>query len=599
MKKTIKLLSVFLAALMIFESGFTALAATKVKSKYTNLTYTHQTKFDGYDISYGIDVSQHNGTINFKKVKADGIDYVFVRVGYTGYTKSKFSLNYDTMYKTYIKDAIAAGLDVGVYWYSQALTTNEAVQEASRLLKAISSYNITMPVVFDYEFADTSAGRLDSAKLSKAKMTANALAFLDTVSAAGYEGCIYASENFFKNHLNAGDISSLYTVWLANYSTKTSYTGDYEYWQHTSKGKVSGISGNVDVNFRYTGDVRDIENQIYTGQPVCPEPSVDFDGNAVVKDIDYSLVYSNNIKYGYATVDAVGIGAYAGYTQRYRFKIVPDKVKGLKYISDTKTSLTYKWDTVPGASSYRIYITNNTNGNVFTKTVSTNKATLSNLTSGNQYTVKISAGGKNSAGELVWGTYSNSDTRITQGSEVTGLKVKSRSTSAVRITWNKLAECEMYVVYIYNEISKKYEEIARVLPNTNNYKVAGLKAGKTYKFRVSAIRNGVEGKKSSWLKAAVKPTKVKVKSAKSSSKRKITVKWSYTNCTGYQVQWSTKKNFSSNYKTVNVSSANSLSKTLTTARSKTKYYVRVRPYTKANGVKVYGAWTSAKAVYVK
>lgn len=599
MTKVIKSLSFILAVIIMLQSGFSAMAAAKEKSKYTNLTYTHQSRFDGYDISYGIDVSQHNGNINFNKVAADGIDYVFVRVGYTGYTKSKFSLNYDTKYKTYIKNALAAGLDVGVYWYSQALNTTEAVKEATKLLKAISAYDITMPVVFDYEFAGTKSGRLDSAKLSKAKMTANALAFLDTVASAGYEPCIYASENFFKEHLNADEISSLYTVWLANYSTKTSYSGDYEYWQHTSKGRVSGISGNVDINFRYVDDVYELADQVYAGQPVCPEPEVIFNGNIAVKDVDYTLSYTDNDRFGYGTVTATGIGAYAGYTQKFRFKIVPGKADGLTFVSSTNTSLTYTWNKPAGATKFRVYVTNDTTGNVFTKTVNTNKATLSNLTHGNEYTIKVAAGGKNTDGDVVWGVYSDAVQNAAGSGGVTGLRVRSRNTSAVRITWNKVTGSEMYVVYIYNKNSGKYEEIARVLPNKTNYKISGLNAGETYKFRVSAIKNGVEGKKSTWLKAAVKPEKVKTKSAKSTSKRKITVKWSHTECTGYQVQWSTKKSFSSNYKTVNVNSDNKLSKTIKTARSRTKYYVRVRPYTKANGQKIYGAWSTVKAVYVK
>lgn len=598
MKKAIKIVSVILCMLIAFESSVTAMAATNLKSKYTNKTYTHQTKFDGLDISYGIDVSQHNGDINFNKVKADGIDFAFVRVGYTGYTKSSFSLNYDKMFRTYIPEAIDAGLNVGVYWYSQALTTAEAVAEASKLLKAIRSYNITMPVVFDYEFACTSAGRLDSAKLSKARMTENALAFLDTVSAAGYGGCLYASENFLLEHMNADEVSSLYPIWLANYSTKTSYEGDFEYWQHTASGSVSGIKGNVDVNFRYTGEFTELENQAYTGQPIMPQPTVMFNGRAVIKDVDYTLSYMNNVNVGYAYVDAIGIGQYSGYNAKYRFKITPQRVEGLTSTGVGKDSMSYTWTPVFGASQYRLYITNNTNENTFTKTVSTNSAVISGLTQGNEYTVTVCAGAKNSDSVYVWGEYSLPDTRTTLGSEVTGLRVKSSSASAIRLTWNRIENCQLYVIYIYRERTKRYEEIARVTPATGSYKVDGLTSGKTYKFRVSAIKDNVEGKKSNYLKAAVKPNKNKVKSAKNTSPRRITVKWSYTNATGYQVQWSTKKSFSSNYKTVTVGK-NTFSKTVKTAQSRKKYYVRTRAYTKANGVKVYGKWSSPKAVYVR
>lgn len=599
MKKIAKPLSLILAAFMIFQCGITASAAEKIKSKYNGKTYTHQTRFDEYDISYGIDVSQHNGDINFKKVKADGIDYVFIRVGYTGYTKSAFSLNYDKKYKTYIKDAIAAGLDVGVYWYSQALTVNEAVQEANKLLTAISSYDITMPVVFDYEFACTSAGRLDSAKLSKARMTENALAFLDTVSSAGYDGCLYASENFLKEKLYADKISSLYPIWLANYSTSTNYSGDFEYWQHTSAGKVSGIGGNVDINFRYVGDIYELENQVYTGMPITPEPVVYFDGYLAEKGVDYELVYHDNVNVGIGVAEAVGLGVFNTFKTQYRFRIAPAKVENLTYVSNSDTSLTYCWSAVNGATSYKLYITNNTNANTFTKTVTETFATISGLTPGNEYSVKVCAGGLNSKGVTLWGDYSDVDTKITSGSKVTGLKVKSRSSSAVRISWKKVAGCQQYVIYKYNSTTGKYQELARVSGSKDNYKADGLTAGKAYKFKVSAVINGQEGTRSDGIKATVRPKKVSLKSAKNTSKRKISVKWSKTTADGYQIQWSTKKSFSSDYKSVIVSKGSQTSKTIKTSKSKRTYYVRIRAYKNENGTRIYGSWSSVKAVKVR
>lgn len=164
MKKVNKVISFLLAFIMLFTSTG-VYASTKTRSRYTGITYTHNSKFKNKELVYGMDVSQHNGKINFKKAKRDGIEFVFIRVGYTGYTKSSFSLNLDKKYKTYIKDATRAGLKVGVYWYSQSTKVSEAKKEAKALLKAIKGYSITMPVVFDYEFADTKKGRLDSAKL--------------------------------------------------------------------------------------------------------------------------------------------------------------------------------------------------------------------------------------------------------------------------------------------------------------------------------------------------------------------------------------------------------------------------------------------------
>ncbi len=600
MKKLTKLLSVLLALALVLQIPFVAGAQVSLKSKYTNTVYTHSSAFDGYDIVYGIDVSQHNGTIDFKKVKNDGIEYVFIRVGYTGYTKAKFSLNYDRNYKTYFNDAKAAGLKVGAYWYSQALNTNEATQEAKKLIEGLGGIELDLPVAYDYEFACTSDGRLDSANLSKAQKTANALAFLDTASAAGYDGCLYASENFLKTQMNAGEVAELYPVWLANYSTKTSYTGSYEYWQHTSKGKVDGISTNCDVNFRYV-DNRSIklENQTYTGAPITPQPLVIDEGKNIIltNNVDYLLTYENNIGVGTATIIATGIGAYAGFEKRYSFEIVPDAVKSLTYISCTDTTLSYSWDAVAGASQYKIYVNNNTAGTSFTTVVNTNSATLSNLTCGNQYSVKVCAGISKANGGIKWGEYSAVDVRETSGSVVSGLAVKSQSTSAIRIQWNKIVSADGYKIYMKND-TDAYDEIAAVDRGTSSYKVDDLQAGTIYYFKVAAVVGEEVGTPSSAIKAVTKPKKVTISKVKSPSKKKIKIDWKSMSASGYQIQWSTYKDFSKNYKSTTAKSS-AKSKTIKTAQSKKKYYVRVRAYRLQNGKKIYGKWSSTKSVTTK
>ena len=142
LKGLLKIISLLMVMLFAFQGAAAVLAATATTSPYTNYVYTHQTRFDDYEKINGTDVSQHNGTVDFNKVKAAGIDFVFVRVGYTGYTKSRFSLNYDTNYATYIQNALNAGLSVGVYWYSQALNESEARQEAQKMLSVIKTMNL-------------------------------------------------------------------------------------------------------------------------------------------------------------------------------------------------------------------------------------------------------------------------------------------------------------------------------------------------------------------------------------------------------------------------------------------------------------------------
>ena len=153
-----------LAVIMAFSFPISAAALTTSTSPYTNKTYTHSSAFDGYDRHDGIDVSAHNGDqINWQSVKADGIEYAVIRAGFTGYTKSRHSINADTQAVTNIKNAQAAGLPVGVYWFSQALNESEARAEAQKTLEIISGYDLQLPVFFDYEFYGVAEGRLDSA----------------------------------------------------------------------------------------------------------------------------------------------------------------------------------------------------------------------------------------------------------------------------------------------------------------------------------------------------------------------------------------------------------------------------------------------------
>ncbi|MGN1421019.1 MAG: fibronectin type III domain-containing protein [Eubacterium sp.] len=181
---------------------------------------------------------------------------------------------------------------------------------------------------------------------------------------------------------------------------------------------------------------------------------------------------------------------------------------------------------------------------------------------------------------------------------VTGFAVKSKSTNAIRLTWDKVANANEYVIYRYNDTAKKYEKIAKVSDTQSSYRVSNLKAGTIYKFRIAAVVDGKEGTKSDYIKAAAVPLKGVISSVTAPAKKSIKVKVASAVCTGYQIQWSTKKDFSTNYKTVTFS-ASTKTKTIKTAQSKRTYYVRVRTYTKVNGVKVYGKWSSVKSIKTK
>lgn len=598
MKKINKVISFLLAFIMLFTSTG-VYASTKTRSKYTGITYTHNSKFKNKELVYGMDVSQHNGKINFKKAKRDGIEFVFIRVGYTGYTKSSFSLNLDKKYKTYIKDATKAGLKVGVYWYSQSTKVSEAKKEANALLKAIKGYSITMPVVFDYEFADTKKGRLDSAKLSKTNMTANALAFLNTVSNAGYDACIYASENFLEEHLYANQISSNFKVWLANYSSKTNYKGDYEFWQHTAKGRVSGMRGNVDINFWYKGENSTyLGTQVYTGAPIECGVYAAIDGRELVENVDYTLTYSNNINIGTAHITLNGIGEHKGLKQNYTFNIVPDKVKNVAHISSENTSLKLSWNSVSGADAYVITAESINNIKTFTKTVyGRTEGEIDGLIDGNEYIVTVRALGYDSKGNALSGEPSDYISSKTTGNKVSGVKVSARAEKSITLSWYRIADCESYTVYQYDSALKDYKLVGKTDGNTDSLKISNLKQGVSYKFTVCANKENRQCEPSDAFSAVTVPKKVSNKSAKSKKSRRINYSFKKVSATGYQYQWSTHKNFKSNFLTKNTKSTKI---TIKTAQSRRRYYVRVRAYkTEPGGKKIYGKWSNVKSVRVK
>lgn len=193
----------------------------------------------------GIDVSKWNGTIDWTAVKNSGIEYVIIRCGYRG--SSQGALIEDPKYAANIKGASAAGLKVGVYFFTQAIDVAEAVEEASMVLDLVKNYNISYPIFLDVE---GSGGRGD--KIDKATRTAVIQTFCKTIQDAGYTAGVYANKSWLTNKFDPGQLGS-YKIWLAQYATAPTYSGRYELWQYQSTGRVSGISGNVDMNWSYLG----------------------------------------------------------------------------------------------------------------------------------------------------------------------------------------------------------------------------------------------------------------------------------------------------------------------------------------------------------
>ena len=202
-----------------------------------------QYKSDTIKTYKGIDVSSYQGVIDWKKVKASGVDYVIIRLGYRGYETGKICL--DDYFASNIKGALAAGLEVGVYFFSQAVTASEAIQEANFVLTNIKGYNITYPVVFDWETINSTTARTNG--ISTEALCSSAAAFCKTIADAGYKPTIYFNMSCGYLKYDLSKIKS-YDFWLAEYSDKPEFYYNFQMWQYSSSGKVSGINGNVDMN---------------------------------------------------------------------------------------------------------------------------------------------------------------------------------------------------------------------------------------------------------------------------------------------------------------------------------------------------------------
>ena len=186
----------------------------------------------------GIDVSVHNGVIDWNKVKAAGIQFAILRAGYGRVASQK-----DGKFEENYKNAKAAEIPVGAYWYSYAVTPDEARLEAQVCLEILKGKQFEFPIFFDQEEKKT----LDT---GKANCSAMIRAFCEVLEKAGYWVGLYTSRSCLSTHIEE-DIKTRYAIWAAEWASKLNYSGSVGIWQYSSKGKINGISGDVDLDTAY------------------------------------------------------------------------------------------------------------------------------------------------------------------------------------------------------------------------------------------------------------------------------------------------------------------------------------------------------------
>jgi GH25 family lysozyme M1 (1,4-beta-N-acetylmuramidase) len=542
------------------------------KNPYTGLVYTHDPRKNGTRVVYGVDVSRWQGDkIDWKKVKAAGIEYAFIRAGYSSLSSGAHLK--DTCFDVNMKNARAAGIKVGVYYYSQATTAEEARSEASYLLELLKGYTLDYPVVFDAEEGTytsdgkTVLGKLAAAskKLSTADRIAmyntTAMAFCDVIRGAGYTPMIYGSISHFRDKMDSAALSNKYLMWIARYNTvlnnsSFTYNGNYQFWQYTDKGKVNGISGNVDCNFLYLSGNEDEswkqgggstvpDTPLPTTPPADPTPSntavggisgftAKASGTGTIKlswsvnaqAASYDVYRADAFSGKYKKIATVSQASYSdkscGEGREYYYYVMPVGSNGTE---GKKSSVKRAYT----SSSTKVYVKVSTSLNMRTEAdtgssvvtvVPKNKKVYRYCETRSSdgvvwYKVKYTKSGKTYKG------YISSRYATVAVNKLSGVKQSAKAKTSLTISWAKQSGVTAYQVYRATARNGKYKKVATIKDiNKKSYKDTGLKANREYWYKVRAYSK-VNGKftygTQVLLRATTKTSSSKVK-AKSAAK---------------------------------------------------------------------------------
>ena len=609
--------SILLAAISAFSLPFSTAAATKGNSPYTGQAYTHASRFDGYRIYNGIDVSTHNGNIDWKSVKASGVDYAIIRLGYTGYSRERFSTRYDTAFEYNISGARAAGLPVGVYWYSQAVNTSEARQEAQKLLAKLRSYSIDLPVFYDYEFAGVGdSGRLDyawsSGAVNKAMLTANAEAFCNEIQSAGYDAGVYASKSFLENQIDGALLGRKYNIWLAHYNNSTPYAGSYYMWQYSSKGRVRGISGNVDCNFAYLPQGASLtDNRKVSGITTSARGDagklLKITWGAMSGATKYEIYDTTNGKNelkGTASTNEftftdlnpaweydIVVRAYCGRktynSLPHRICAAPAPVQNLELTATGHNSIKATWDYAVCHGYYIQWSTDkdfktDLNGAFISGTYNT-EYNISTADTANKYFVRIrslkSFNGTNVYSDF--GEAAQIESLVPPGEfAVTG---RGDGGKALWLDWTDVDSAESYEIY---DITNGANEL-KGTSETSDFTFTDLNPAWEYDIKIVA-KNIFDSAESTCRICAATPV-VQNFTATVTGENTLKAEWDYAVCHGYYIQWSTDPTFTDKSQTNGawINSTFTTSFEISTDKPSGEYYVRIRSWKNYQGGKIF------------
>lgn len=215
----------------------------------------------------GIDVSEHNGTIDWDAVAGDGIEFAYLRIGYRGTVEGNITA--DKQFEDNLSGARGADLDIGVYFFSQAINEDEAREEADWVIERLGDFVPTYPIVFDMEASTTGGDRI--ANLTNDQATAIAVAFCKEIESEGYQACVYGS----RADLARYDLSKLYKYgfWYAEYADQPTMALRYGIWQYTNSAEVDGIDGDVDLDLDLTSVLAEVQEKEATNDETTSSAS--------------------------------------------------------------------------------------------------------------------------------------------------------------------------------------------------------------------------------------------------------------------------------------------------------------------------------------
>lgn len=487
-------------------------SAGKARAAWGSGNLVHHSRFDNYTKVYGIDVSYYQQYIDWDAVKASGIKYVIVRAGYRGYGNGKLVL--DDNFHYYIQGAQAAGLKVGAYFFTQAINTAEAEQEAKFVLDNLKGYTLDLPVYYDIENIDYDYGRLDGAGLSYSQKTALCETFCQTIEAGGFDAGIYANKWWLTSLIDGDSLGSKYSIWNAEYGTSMTYTGPAEMWQYTGNGYVDGISTIVDMNVFYASKEKpdkveglnaaasDSTHAVlsWTAVDGCTgykvyKKTLDTEKVTLVATTHQTTAKielpDDNCKfYIRAYRDSFGTIYYGNASDPVL--LCKNKVMGLTAEKVETTSVSLTWEKLSAASGYSVYVYDTVTKEFrLADRVNTESYKVTGLCPGRVYKFKVRAyfnsdgSSKYSAAKSVYGIYSDPITCPMLPSGVKGAKMLSNSTASVTLTWNKNSSgCDGYDIASYDPATKKYTVIAA--SETTSKTIAKLQSATDCYFAVRA-----------------------------------------------------------------------------------------------------------------